>query len=166
MRRLSLLLVAVATALAVSLSAMPRASAQEGAEAKIGYLNCQISSGWGIVFGSSRDRACTFTPIGTGEVEHYKGTINKFGADIGYLQSGVILWTVVAPANTAKPGALAGHYAGATASVTPGLGVGVHALIGGMENSISLQPVSIEGNAGLNVAAGVATMHLDPAPQS
>lgn len=94
-------------------------------------------------------------------MEHYKGQINKFGADIGYLQSGVILWTVVAPSDTIGKGALAGHYAGATASATVGIGAGVNALLGGMHSSISLQPVSVEGNNGLNVAAGVATMNLD-----
>ena len=155
-----------AAALAISISAVPNASAAQ-MQTKVGYLNCQVSKGWGIVFGSSRDLACTYTPMtGKSEVEHYKGSINKFGADIGYLKSGVILWTVVAPSKSLQPGALAGNYAGASASVTPGYGAGVNALVGGMDKSIALQPVSIEGDKGLNVAAGVATMDLDFVPQS
>lgn len=154
-----------AVALAAMLSFAPRAFAQAGTsadkgEVKMGYLSCSVSSGWGIVFGSSRDLQCTYTPT-SGVAEHYKGEISKFGADIGYLQSGVILWTVFSPSDTVGKGALAGHYAGATASATIGLGVGVNALVGGMHSSISLQPVSIEGTNGLNVAAGVATMNLD-----
>ncbi|HXZ88390.1 MAG TPA: DUF992 domain-containing protein [Candidatus Binataceae bacterium] len=130
-------------------------------EVKIGYLSCNVASGWGIIFGSSRELQCTFTPAAGQPIEHYKGEINKFGADIGYLQSGVMLWTVFAPSTSSAGGALAGHYAGGTASATVGIGAGVHAMVGGMHSSISLQPVSVEGNSGLNVAAGVATMNLD-----
>jgi Protein of unknown function (DUF992) len=38
----------------------------------------------GVVVGSFRELACTFTPASGGQVEEYKGEINKFGADIGY----------------------------------------------------------------------------------
>lgn len=147
----------VAAVFALTLSVAPMASAANNLKA--GYLSCHVSSGFGIIFGSSRELNCTYTPV-SGPTEEYKGEINKFGADIGYLHSGVILWEVLAPANT-EVGALAGHYAGGTASATIGLGVGVHALAGGMHGSIALQPISIEGNNGLNVAAGVATMELE-----
>jgi hypothetical protein len=163
MRKFTLALVAFA-ALAVTLSAVPSARADE-ATTKVGYLSCNVASGWGIIFGSSRDLDCTFTSAVAGypEVEHYKGSITKFGADIGYLASGVILWTVFAPAHEVshKTGLLAGHYGGGTASATVGLGAGANALVGGMDSSIALQPVSIEGNTGLNVAAGVAMMNLE-----
>jgi hypothetical protein len=53
---------------------------------------------------------------------------------------------------------------GGTASATVGVGVGANALVGGSSNSIALQPLSIEANRGLNVAAGVAAMTLTPAP--
>jgi len=157
--------VVAAAALLVTLSLAPKAFAQAGTaadkgEVKMGYLSCNVSSGWGVIFGSSRELQCTYTPT-SGVVEHYKGEISKFGADIGYLQSGVILWMVFSPSDTIGKGALAGHYAGGTASATVGLGVGVNALMGGMHSSISLQPVSIEGSNGLNVAAGVATINLD-----
>jgi Protein of unknown function (DUF992) len=166
MRKLTIALVAFA-AFALTLSAVPSARAAEESEGtvKIGYLSCNVASGWGVIFGSSRKLECTYTSAVSGqpEVEHYKGSISKFGADIGYLQSGVILWTVFAPAHavTHKTGLLAGHYAGGTASATVGIGAAAHALIGGMDSSISLQPVSVEGNTGLNVAAGVAMMNLE-----
>lgn len=166
MRRLTIALVAFA-ALAVTLSAVPSARAQDnGGEAhvKLGYLSCNVASGWGIIFGSSRNLDCTYTSAVSGQpaVEHYNGSISKFGADIGYLQSGVILWTVLAPAHAVshKTGLLAGHYAGATASATVGVGAAAHVLVGGMDSSISLQPVSVEGNTGLNVAAGIAMVDL------
>jgi hypothetical protein len=167
MHRFSIAVLAVA-ALAVTFVAAPDALAQ-GAPApakqatKIGYLSCHVASGWGIIFGSSRKLDCVYTPAETGKkIENYSGSITKFGADIGYLQSGVILWTVIAPGMkiTENPGLLAGHYGGATASATVGLGVGGNVLVGGMDGSITLQPISIEGNTGLNVAAGVAMINL------
>jgi hypothetical protein len=41
---------------------------------------------------------------------NYLGSITKFGADIGYLQSAVIVWAVLAPTTNLGQGALAGHY--------------------------------------------------------
>jgi hypothetical protein len=92
--------------------------------------------------------------------EYYTGSISKFGADIGYLSSAVILWAVVAPTTNLGQGALAGHYAGATASAAVGVGAGANVLIGGFKHSIALQPVSIEGQNGLNVAAGITELSL------
>ena len=166
MRKLSISSLLIAASLFVTLSASPNAFAQ-GAPAKqvtkVGYLSCHVASGWGFIFGSSRKLQCTYTPAEKGKkIENYSGSITKFGADIGYLQSGVILWTVLTPGMkiTENPGLLSGHYGGATASATVGLGVGGNLLVGGMDGSISLQPLSIEGNTGLNVAAGVAMMDL------
>jgi hypothetical protein len=70
------------------------------------------------------------------------------------------VWDVIAPSSDMRPGALAGGYGGVTASATVGVGVGAHVLIGGFDRSISLQPVSVEGNSGLDVAAGIGAMNL------
>jgi hypothetical protein len=130
---------------------------------QVGILTCNVSSGFGFVFGSSRAVNCTFSPKG-GPPQHYVGTINKFGVDIGYLQGGVIVWTVFAPTANLVPGALSGTYTGATGSATVGVGVGANVLVGGSGNSIMLQPISIEGTTGLNVAAGIAEMTLTYQP--
>ena len=128
---------------------------------KVGVLTCNVASGFGFIFGSSRAINCTFSPTGTGgPPQHYVGSINKFGVDIGYLQGGVIVWAVVAPTANLAPGSLSGTYGGATGSATVGVGVGANVLVGGSANSIALQPVSIEGTTGLNVAAGIAEMAL------
>jgi hypothetical protein len=131
---------------------------------KVGVLTCNVASGFGFIFGSSRAINCTFTPSGGGPPQHYVGAINKFGVDIGYLQGGVIVWAVVAPTANPTPGSLSGTYAGATGSATVGVGVGANVLLGGSGNSIALQPVSIEGTTGLNVAAGIAEMTLTYQP--
>jgi hypothetical protein len=84
----------------------------------------------------------------------------KFGADIGYSAAGVMIWAVVAPTSDVKSGALAGDYVGATGSAAAGVGAGANVLVGGMDKSVALQPVSIEGMTGVNVAAGVASLTL------
>jgi hypothetical protein len=130
-----------------------------GGAVRAGYLTCHAASGWGFIFGSSRKLQCAYAPQ-PGYTEYYTGSITKFGADIGYLQSGVILWAVLSPTTNPGQGALAGHYGGATASAAVGVGAGANVLVGGFDSSIALQPVSIEGQNGLNAAAGLVGMTL------
>ena len=164
------MLIALGLGLALATFA-PSARAQNGAPApapehaasgtavRAGYLTCHVESGWGFIFGSSRKIKCAYA-MQPGYTEYYTGSITKFGADIGYLQSGVILWAVLAPTTNLGQGALAGHYGGVTASAAIAVGGGANVLIGGFNKSIALQPVSIEGQNGLNVAAGVVEMTL------
>jgi hypothetical protein len=141
----------------------PPAQAQGGV--RVGTLTCNVASGWGFVFGSSKALRCTFAPAPRG-AENYAGTINKFGVDIGYTQGGVLVWAVFAPTANLAPGALNGNYVGATGSATIGVGAGANVLVGGSNSTISLQPVSIEGNTGLNVAAGIGSINLRYQPQT
>jgi hypothetical protein len=92
--------------------------------------------------------------------EHYSGKIQKFGVDIGYVSTAVIVWGVIAPTSDMAPGALAGTYVGATGSASVGVGVGANVLVGGFNKSVTLQPVSLEGNQGLNVAGGIGAIRL------
>jgi hypothetical protein len=131
---------------------------------RAGVLTCNVSSGFGFVFGSSRSVNCTFSPATAAPPTHYVGSINRFGVDIGYIQGGVLVWTVFAPTATPGPCALAGNYGGATAQATVGVGLGANVLVGGSANSIALQPLSIEGTTGLNVAAGIAQITLTCQP--
>ena len=137
------------------------AHAQGGAQ--VGTLTCNVASGWGFVFGSSRALRCTFA--GSGRTEHYAGSIQRFGVDIGFTQAGVLIWAVLAPTTNLAPGALAGNYVGATGSATIGVGAGANVLVGGSNRTISLQPVSFEGSTGLNVAAGIGAISLRYQPQ-
>jgi hypothetical protein len=154
--------VAAALAASIGLAAALATPAAAQGGVNVGNLSCNVSSGWGFVFGSSRALNCTFAG-GPGRYEYYVGNISKFGMDIGYTQGGVLVWTVIAPTANLGPGALAGSYGGATASATVVVGVGANALIGGSNNTIALQPLSIEGNRGLNVAAGIGAITLTPA---
>ena len=126
--------------------------------ANVGSLTCNVAGGMGFVFGSSKDLSCLFTRT-DGVAERYTGTIKKYGVDIGFTKEAQMVWLVFAPGNIA-PGALAGGYVGATASATVGVGVGANVLVGGGSGQVTLQPVSVEGSIGLNVAAGVAEVDL------
>ena len=150
---------------AVAVAGMAISSAADAAPAgvKVGELTCNVSSGFGFIFGSSKDLHCTYRPSAHPR-EHYVGTVNKFGVDIGYTEGGILVWGVFAPASNVAPGALAGTYAGATAGASIGVGLGANVLIGGLNKSIALQPLSLEGNKGLNVAAGIGSITLKYAP--
>ena len=150
---------------AAALGALALASSAQAAEhgVKVGELTCNVASGWGFVFGSSKDLRCVFRQSNKHAV-HYSGSINKFGVDIGYTEGGVLIWGVVAPTSDVRPGALAGDYVGVSASATAGVGVGASVLVGGFDKSFSLQPLSVSGNEGLNVAAGIGSITLKYTP--
>ena len=150
---------AAGAAFATALGVLACAPPAQAAGVKVGVLNCHVAGGWGFVIGSSKPLYCAYSS-GQGEVEHYKGTVSKFGVDIDYTRSGVIVWNVIAPTTHPKVGALQGSYGGATASASVGIGGGAHVLVGGFQRSIALQPVSITGESGLNVAGGIAAISL------
>jgi len=150
---------AAAAVVAVGALAWSTPAPAQQSGVKVGVLSCNVSSGWGFVFGSTRSLRCTFSP-NAGPPEHYNGRIQKFGVDIGFVSSAVIVWAVLNPSADIAPGALAGDYVGATASASVGVGVGANVLVGGFDKSVTLQPVSIEGNQGLNVAAGIGAINL------
>lgn len=160
MKRNVLLSAVAALAIAVGLSGAP-ASAQTTTGMKVGALTCDVASGWGLVFGSTRDLKCTYSD-NNGSVERYTGHINKFGADIGYHAGGAVVWAVIAPTTLAK-GALAGNYGGVTGGAAIGIGAAANVLVGGSGQTVSLQPVSFEGITGLNVAAGIEQVVLTAA---
>ncbi|HEX3538079.1 MAG TPA: DUF992 domain-containing protein [Stellaceae bacterium] len=151
-------LAAAAFGVAIGVAGGGAPAAAQG-NVQVGTLTCNVAAGWGFVFGSSKAVRCTFARAG-GRPEHYAGSINKFGVDIGYTQGGVLVWGVFAPSGGLAPGALSGNYVGATGSATVGVGAGANVLVGGSNRTISLQPVSIEGNTGLNVAAGIGSISL------
>src|SRR5258708_38891473 len=125
---------------------------------KIGTLSCNERGGWGLILGSARPLSCTFS---SGDrVERYEGNMTRVGVDVGYQHSGTLVWAVIAPHTETARGALSGHYAGATASASVGVGLGANALIRGLDPAIALQPVSVEGTTGLDVAAGIGSMTL------
>ena len=147
----------VALALAV-MSLAPAAQAR----VKAGTLSCDVSGGFGWIIGSAKSVSCIFTPDQPGPTEAYVGVIRKFGLDIGATGRQQMVWGVFADTWGGR-GALAGDYVGATGEATVAVGLGANVLIGGSNRTIALQPVSVTGQTGLNIAAGVADLQLRPA---
>ena len=145
---------ALATALIATASA---ASAQERIQA--GVLECSGSTSSFIV-GSVTDLQCLFKPSGGGPPESYMARMRRVGLDIGINQQVGLAWGVFAPTRGIGRGELTGSYVGGAASATVGVGVGANALIGGSNNTIALQPLSLQGQTGLSAAAGVADLEL------
>jgi hypothetical protein len=127
----------------------------------VGSLQCKVAGGMGFIFGSSKDLDCLLVRT-DGVAEHYSGSINRYGVDIGFTKEAHIVWLVFAP-GAIGAGALTGDYGGVTAGASFGVGLGANVLVGGSNKQIALQPVSVEGSVGLNVAAGVAAVSLKAA---
>ena len=129
----------------------------------VGQLTCNVAGGTGFVITSSKALNCLYAPSNGGRQQHYVGTIGRFGLDIGVTGQGRLTWGVVTAGGPIGAGSLAGSYSGASASATVGVGIGANALVGG-NGSITLQPVSVQAQTGLDFAAGVGTMMLEYAP--
>ncbi len=124
-----------------------------------GVLTCDVSAGIGFIVTSQKDITCIFKPINNAPQEVYTGFIRKFGLDLGATSQGELIWSVFSP--TTRPfGALAGTYAGATAEASLGAGIGANVLFGGSNRTIALQPLSVDGQVGLNIAVGVVELEL------
>jgi hypothetical protein len=135
---------ALAALAVVAAVASPAPSMAQGRErTKAGILTCDISAGIGLIITSKKELTCMFTPSQPGPREVYTGSISKFGLDLGATAGGEMVWAVYAP--------------------TTRKFVGANVLVGGSNRTVTLQPVSVQGQAGLNVAAGVAEIDLRPA---
>jgi len=135
------------------------AAAPANADIRVGVLRCQVAPGVGYVIVSSKELHCAFHGEGQPR-DVYRGYITRVGIDVGYTTGGAIGWWVFAPSRPG-PGALAGGYYGASAEATVIGGVGANALVGGLNNSITLQPFSLAAQGGLDAALTVSGMRLD-----
>jgi hypothetical protein len=150
----------LAAAAAIS-TFLPSAEAQQ-AGIELGLLDCTVAGGAGFIIGSTKDVVCTYTPADPNFAsESYSGEISKFGLDIGVTGTTLIKWAVLAPSdNIYAPGALAGDYIGASAEASAAVGAGANLLVGGSQNTFTLQPLSVQAQTGVNLAVGVAKFRL------
>jgi Protein of unknown function (DUF992) len=128
---------------------------------RVGVLECRGGASVGFIVGSVTNLGCVLRAEGAPE-DRYVATIRKVGIDLGITQESSLAWVVYAPVERIGPGDLSGDYAGAQGSASVGVGVGGNVLVGGSANSIALQPLSVQGQVGLNVAAGLASLELRP----
>jgi hypothetical protein len=159
MRR-SIILAGTAAAMLAACFAV--ATAQQPLQGvRVGILECRGGASIGLIVGSVTNLGCVLRAEGMPE-DRYIATIRKVGLDLGITQESALAWGVYAPVARLGPGDLSGDYAGAQGSATIGVGVGGNVLVGGSANSIALQPLSLQGQTGLNVAAGLESLELRP----
>ena len=130
--------------------------AQAGGLTNVGTLNCTIYGSISFIVTSQKSMTCIFTPAQPGPREMYTGMITKLGLDLGATAGGQMVWAVLASTNR-EFGALAGSYGGASAEATVGAGIGANVLVG---RTVTLQPISLQGQTGLDVAVGFANLEL------
>lgn len=151
--------IGIATSLLLSSAAMAQSAT------KIGTLSCDVSGGVGLVVLEKQTMTCQFKPDQGDGTNAYSGKIETFGLALGGLEKSHLIWGVIAQTNNAPAvGALAGQYVGASADAAFGPGLGANVLIGGSDNAFALQPISVEGEIGINIAAGVTNLTLTSNP--
>ena len=158
MRRLMILAGIAASMLAAPVTG---AYAQQPERVQVGVLECRGGASIGFIVGSVTHLGCVLRINGMPE-DRYVATIRKVGVDIGITEETALAWGVFAPVKRLGAGDLSGNYAGAQGSATIGIGAGGNVLVGGSNNSIALQPLSLQGQVGLNVAAGLESLELRP----
>lgn len=129
---------------------------------KTGVLECRGGPSIGLVVGSTTTLSCIYRGDDRFE-DRYIGTVRKVGLDIGITQETGLAWAVFAPTGRIGPGDLSGNYGGVSGSAAVGVGLGANALVGGSQNSVALQPLSLQGQVGFNVQAGLEGLELRPA---
>jgi hypothetical protein len=159
MRRSFILAGAAVTMLAASFAGVK--AQQPIQRVQVGVLECRGAASVGFIVGSVTNLGCVLRVEGMPE-DRYIATISKVGLDLGITQESALGWAVYAPVARLGPGDLSGNYAGAQGSATIGVGLGGNVLVGGSANSIALQPLSLQGQVGLNVAAGLESLELRP----
>ena len=159
MRRSVILVGAAFIALIAALAAV---RAQQPPQlVQVGVLECRGGASVGFVIGSVTNLGCVLRTEGMPE-DRYIATIRNVGLDLGITQESALAWAVFAPAARLGPGDLSGNYAGAQGSASIGVGLGGNVLVGGSANSIALQPLSLQGQVGFNIAAGLESLELRP----
>jgi hypothetical protein len=149
--------------IAIAALVLPIAGANAMPPVRAGILQCEGGQNVGFVVGSATSLECVFQSEGR-RPEPYIATLHRLGLDLGVTEQTKLTWAVNAPTGNVGRGALAGSYGGIGANASVGLGGGGNFLVGGPANAYALQPLSVQGQTGLNVAAGVASVELEPAP--
>jgi Protein of unknown function (DUF992) len=160
--RLSTLSIAmVAMAIVALLAPIASANAQPAPTVRAGILQCHGGQNVGFVVGSVTSLECVFLSGGR-RPEPYVATVRRVGLDLGITAQTQFSWAVNSPDGRLGHGGLAGSYGGVGANASVGVGFGGNFLVGGPANAYALQPISVQGQTGLNVSAGIAGIDLQP----
>jgi hypothetical protein len=153
-----------AAVLAVSTLTCAQNVSAQSPWAQVGALNCNLAPSVDLIVVAKQKMTCQFTPSAGGPAQNYTGAMTTVGVDLGALAGGTLAWAVFASTSGPQFAALDGTYVGGSADATVGVGGGANVLVGGSARNVSLQPLSLEGTAGLNVQLGVSSLELAAAP--
>jgi len=151
---------AVSMSIGMIIAIAAQATGQVPSGTKVGTLNCQLAPSVGFIVGAHQPMRCRYTSEGPFPPEFYEGVINTIGFDLGFTTGGAMAWAVIAPTVGPPRGGLAGSYVGASGSATAGVGVGANVLFSGSGRSFALQPLSLQGQVGLDLTLGVSGLEL------
>ena len=135
------------------------ATPSDASTVRLGTLACEVEGGGAFIVGSNKGLFCIYERT-DGVVENYNGRLKTIGLDIGVTSAEAIVWTVLSATDSFAPGELAGRYVGVSADASLGVGAGANVLVGGSADSISLQPLSLQTQRGINIAIGGSELTL------
>lgn len=132
---------------------------------RIGTLQCHLLGNSLSVLVENQQIDCIYDDDAEGGApSHYTGTLTKVGPNISINGQGELAWGVIAATGQVGPGALAGNYMGPGVSAKIGVGGGGAMLVGGSDNTFSLQPFNVQAGEGLGWNAGVESLTLTYVP--
>jgi hypothetical protein len=146
--------------MSLGVAALPAPVEAQSSKALVGILTCKGGPSVGLIVGSQQRMLCTFQPEGHRRARDYRATMTKVGLDVGFKNETTIVWQVLGSTDVYRGPLLVGEYGGVSAEASVALGVGANALVGGSNKSVVLQPLSVQGQTGLNIAVGVSSLVL------
>ncbi|MGI9475313.1 MAG: DUF992 domain-containing protein [Hyphomicrobiaceae bacterium] len=146
----------------VALAGASSHSIAQDAKFRTGTLTCKGRGGIGLIIGSKERLDCSYKPSGNRPSRRFRGTITRIGLDIGVKGKSVIIWAVLGSTSALPSEALGGTFVGVAADASLGLGAGAQVLVGGNKKSVTLQPLSVKAQTGINLAIGVSGLKLVP----
>jgi len=148
--------------IASAMMAVPAFAGHSSAGTKIGILTCDAVPGskLNLLVHSTTDVECTFNSTAGEGTEHYVGETGVgFGIDLKWDSESHLVFTVFAAEGSGSNKLSSGKYVGVGAEAAAGLGLGAHALVGGSNKSVSLQP-AIQAGVGVGASAGLTYLYL------
>ena len=150
----------IGAAIAVASLAVTSAADAAPAGVRVGELTCNVASGWGFVFGSSKDLHCTYRGSNGHPRALYRRDLQVRRRRRLYRRRRAGLGRVRAHLRHRARARCRATMSAPPPRPPSRVGAGANVLVGGLNKSIALQPLSVEGSKGLNVAAGIGSISL------
>lgn len=146
--------------LIVVIAAVSPALAQtpEPVRSEVGVLTCKVAPVTGEQQ-EAHELECSFEPVNNRPPSTYEGRIAPLMEEIAAASPTVMTWQVLSAAPDVDVGALAGVYRGVVQPEGQGGDVTTY-LIGGVDEAITLIPLSVSADQGANMAGAVAELEL------